>query len=174
MKVHYLNDSNDPDSSLLGSRCLVCNSPDGSSVHSRNRRPDHHGLQHQSHPRWEADAEGAFCRAAMCGPGTDSHDDEKDGCENSETAHRSILWKTIRRLCHGSSSKLQQYTRARSGPNVMSRNPPETNRFTGHSTTECPFKRQTCPLVDRADSPFKPSSGLSRANLYRASPQDSC
>jgi len=38
--------------------------------------------------------------------GTDSHDDDQDGCENGETAHRSILWRMIRRLCHGSSSKL--------------------------------------------------------------------
>ena len=173
MKVHYLNDSNDPDSSLLGSRCLVCNSPDGSSVHSRNRRPVHHGFQHQSNPRWDADAEGAFSRPAMRGAGTDSNDDDQDGCENSETAHRSILWKTIRRLCHGSSSKLQPYEGARNGPNVMRRNPPETNRFTTHSRTECPFKDQPCPQMDRAGGPFKPSSGLSRANLYRASPQDS-
>jgi hypothetical protein len=82
-KVHYhLTYSNDPDSSLLGSRYLVCNSPDGRSGHSRNRRPVHHGFQHQSHPRWDADTERAFSRTAMRGVGTDSYDDDQDGCEN--------------------------------------------------------------------------------------------
>ncbi len=43
----------------------------------------------------------------------------------------------------------QEYTGARSEPNVMTRNPPETNRFAGHSRTECPFKDHPCPEMDR-------------------------
>jgi hypothetical protein len=84
-------------------------------VHSGNCRPVHHGLQHQSRPRGEADAEifpGPVSSSGMRGTGTDSHDDGQDGCENSKTAHRSILWRTIRRLCHGSSSKLSEVNKS--------------------------------------------------------------
>ena len=100
---------------LLGRRYFVCNSLDGGSVHSRNRRSVHHGLQHQSRPRWKADAEifpGPASSSGMRGTGTDNHDDGQDGCENSKTAHRSILWRTIRRLCHGSSSKLSEVNKS--------------------------------------------------------------
>lgn len=107
--------SSNPNSSLLGRRHLVCNSLDGGSVHSRNRRPVDHGFQHQSCPRREADTEifpGRASRSGVRGTGTDSYDDGQDGCENSKTAHRSILWRTIRRLCHGSSSKLSEVNKS--------------------------------------------------------------
>jgi hypothetical protein len=48
----------------------------------------------------------------MRGTGTDNHDDGQDGGEDSKTAHRSILWRTIRRLCHGSSSKLSEVNKS--------------------------------------------------------------
>jgi len=84
-------------------------------VHSRNRRSVHHGFQHQSRPRGEADTEvfpGPASSSGMRGTGTDSHDDGQDGCENSKTAHWSILWRTIRRLGHGSSSKLSKVNKS--------------------------------------------------------------
>lgn len=115
-KAHcHLNDANNPDRSLLGGRYLVCNSLDGGSVHSCDCRPVHHGLQHQSRPRGEANAEVFPRRASssgMRGTGTDNHNDGQDGCENSKTAHRSILWRTIRRRCHGSSSKLSEVNKS--------------------------------------------------------------
>jgi hypothetical protein len=43
--------------------------------------------------------------------GADGYDDEKDGYEENETPGGVIVWRTIRRLCHG-MTLWREYTEA--------------------------------------------------------------
>jgi hypothetical protein len=151
----------------LGSRRLFYNSPNGRSVHSRNRRPVHHGFQHQFRSRWDADAEGTFCRTAMRGAGTDGYDDKQDSNEDSETLHGSILWRTIRRLCHGSSSNFRNEYKHETGQIWERATRPKPTALLGIQEGKCPFEvRGVQKRTEATRFSFKPSFGLNRAVLY--------